>query len=353
MELIETASTPGDSETETAIPEAAFDSFKMPILPSQFLQSSVSPGYSIKHSLLGHSGSVTGLKFSSCGENLVSSSADMLLMLWDLSATRCIQSLAGHENGVNDVAWSADGLIASCSDDKTVRLWDSRSKLCVKVLKGHCGYTFSCCFNPQSNLLASTSFDETVRLWDVRTGKTLEIVRAHQDPITSVDFHREGNIFVTSSFDGLVRLWDTSTGHVMKTLVDVDNIPVGHVKFSPNGRYILSSTLNNTLRLWNYNKSKCLRIYRGHTNQLYCSNSNFSITGGIWIVSGSEDNTLCIWNLQTRELVQKISTEGDQVLCTHCHPTENVIASGALQNSYAIKIWKSSDNYNNQPNPTH
>lgn len=344
MELIETASTPGDSETEIAIPEAAFDSFKMPMLPSQFhLENSMSPGYAIKHSLLGHSGCVTGLKFSSNGENLVSSSGDRLLKLWDLSATRCIQSLAGHGDGVNDVAWSAAGLIASCSDDMTVRLWDARSKLCVKVLEGHSRYSFSCCFNPQANLLASTSFDETVRLWDVRTGKTLKIVHAHQDPITSVDFHRDGNIFVTSSYDGLVRLWDSSTGHVLKTLVDVDNIPVGYVKFSPNGRYILSSTLNNTLRLWNYKKPKCMRTYRGHLNEFYCSNSNFSTTGGIWIVSGSEDNTLCIWNLQTRELVQKTSTEGDQILSTHCHPTANVIASGALQNSYAIKIWKSSE----------
>ncbi|EDV54970.1 WD repeat-containing protein 5 [Drosophila erecta] len=343
MELTETGAS-GDPETETAITEAAFNSFKMPILPSQLLwQNSLSPGYAIKSSLLGHSGCVTAVKFSPDGERLVSSSVDMLLKLWDVSATKCIQSLAGHEYGVNDVAWSAAGLLASCSDDKSVRLWDTRSQLCVKVLEGHCSFSFSCCFNPQANLLATTSFDNTVRLWDVRTGKTLKIVTAHQDPISAVDFNSDGSSFVTSSFDGLVRLWDSSTGHVLKTLVDVDNIPVGYVKFSPNGRYILSATLNNTLKLWNYNKPKCLRVYRGHVNESYCLTSNFSITAGMWIVSGSEDNTLCIWNLQTKELVQKACTEGDQVLCTHCHPTANVIATGALQNAFAIKIWQSSE----------
>lgn len=35
------------------------------------------------------------------------------------------------------------------------------------------------------------------------------------------------------------------------------------VKFSPNGKFILSATLDNTLRLWNYSTGKCLKTYVG------------------------------------------------------------------------------------------
>ena len=143
----------------------------------------------------------------------------------------------------------------------------------------------------------------------------------------------------------------------MKTLIDDDNPPVSFVKFSPNGKYILAATLDNTLKLWDYSKvlngcikqinsvflcqGKCLKTYTGHKNEKYCVFANFSVTGGKWIVSGSEDSLVYIWNLQTKEIVQKLSGHTDVVLSTACHPTENIIASASLENDKTIKLWRS------------
>ncbi|CAF2084881.1 unnamed protein product [Brassica napus] len=83
------------------------------------------------------------------------------------------------------------------------------------------------------------------RLWLLRleNGKVLE----SSDPITSVDFNRDGSLIISSSYDGLCRVWDSGTGHCVKTLIDDENPPVSFVRFSPNGKFILVGTHDNTL----------------------------------------------------------------------------------------------------------
>lgn len=69
---------------------------------------------------------------------------------------------------------------------------------------------------------------------------------------------------------------------------------VNSVCFSPGGRYALSASSDNTLRLWKLRVPRSLRNFEGHTSSV---NTIFFSPDGRYAISGSNDHTLKLWEV--------------------------------------------------------
>ena len=79
--------------------------------------------------------------------------------------------LRGHDNGVNSVTYSPDGLrIASGSTDGTIRVWDAKSGAQLAILCEHEDGVNSVTYSPDGHYIASGSADGTIRVWDAKGG---------------------------------------------------------------------------------------------------------------------------------------------------------------------------------------
>ncbi|CAN0553904.1 unnamed protein product, partial [Ectocarpus sp. 12 AP-2014] len=127
--------------------------------------------------------------------------------------------------------------------------------------------------------------DEKVKIWDVATGKCLRTMASHSEPVTAAAFNADGTGVVSGSADGLIRLWDSSTGACLKTIFAEGNPSVSFSTFSPNGKYVLAGTLDDSLRLWQIgHDTKCVKTYKGHVNRRYSVTACFD--GNKRVVSG-------------------------------------------------------------------
>ncbi|KAH0638046.1 hypothetical protein KY289_037961 [Solanum tuberosum] len=287
--------------------------------------------YRQKKVLTGHTSAVSCVKFANNGQLFASASLDKTLIVWSTQTLTQLSRLVGHSDGVSDLSWSSDSsYICSASDDRTLRIWDARTAESVKTLRGHTGFVFCVNFNPQSNFIVSGSFDETFRVWDVKTGKPIHAIRAHSMPVTSVHFNKDGSLIVSGSHDGSCKIWDAASGACLKTLID-DKVPaVSFAKFSPNGKFILVATLDNTLGL----SETTLRVRSAYALPVITL-----VTNGKYIVSGSEDQCVYVWDLQGKNLLQKFEGHTDTVISVCCHPIENMILSAGLNNDRTVRVW--------------
>lgn len=75
--------------------------------------------------MLVSSGVIPGFVGSDLWCRCLFSAADKLVKVWSVLTGMIIRTFEGHDEGLNDVAWSGDSVfVASASDDKTIRIWN-------------------------------------------------------------------------------------------------------------------------------------------------------------------------------------------------------------------------------------
>lgn|GEM_PF-5224921 len=110
---------------------------------------------------------IYSMRFAPGGE-LVSAHETFEVIFRDVERGREIdRSHTSHQEGIYDVAFSADGrTMATAVDD--VKLWSLATRQEVSTLLGHERNIFAVMFSPDGNLLVSADYAGQVRLWPAR-----------------------------------------------------------------------------------------------------------------------------------------------------------------------------------------
>ncbi len=277
---------------------------------------------------------VNSAAWSPNGHQIVSTSSDKALKVWDAEAGVLLRTLTGHTDGVRGAVWSPDGRhIVSASYDKTLKVWDAEAGVLLRTLTGHTDGVRGAVWSPDGRHIVSASGDNTLKVWDAVMGAEIHTLIGHSDEVNSAAWSPDGRQIVSASGDNTLKVWDAVMGAEIHTLIGHSRDVVS-ATWSPDGRQIVSASYDKTLKVWDADTGAELRTLTGHTDEV---NSAMWSPDGRQIVSASYDKTLKVWDADTGAELRTLTGHTSWVMGAAWSPDGRHIVSASYD--VTLKVW--------------
>lgn len=237
---------------------------------------------------------------------------------------------------ITDMAYSPNGKLLAVTTNIGIWLFDANSGEELALLTGYTTEDFkgfsgnvsvysTLSFSPNGKLLASPCWDWKVRVWDVPTRKLISTTKGYH---RSALFSPDGKTLAIDK-----ELWDTHTFKEIKPLTE-DQTSMRALAFSPDGTTLITSTVRDSIILWNLKTGQSENIPIGDTD--FLNTLGFSPDGKTIMCRGKRSNTVALWNTETGEQITVLSGNKHVVNSVAYSPDGKTIASSCYE---MICIW--------------
>lgn len=194
-------------------------------------------------------GFVKSVAISQCGNFGLVGSSNGSISIYNMQSGILRKQYKLHKRAVTGIA--LDGMnrkMVSCGLDGLVGFYDFNKSTLLGKLQLDAPVT-SMVYHRSSDLFALALDDLSIVVIDVVTQRVVRKLWGHSNRITAFDFSPDGRWIVSASLDSTLRTWDLPTGGCIDG-VKLDSVATD-LKFSPNGDLLATTHVNgNGISIW-------------------------------------------------------------------------------------------------------
>lgn len=265
-----------------------------------------------------HDDEVLCCAFSADDRFIATCSVDKKVKIWNSMTGEVVRIYDEHSEQVNCCHFTNNSnhlLLATGSNDYFLKLWDLNQEECRNTMFGHTNSVSHCRFSPDDQVLASCSADGTLKLWDVKSANERKSINVKQFFLNSEEPQEDLEVIVKCcswSADGArimvaaknkVFLFDIHTSGLLAEIHTGHHSTVQYCDFSPHNHLAVVALSQYCVELWSMDSRLKVADCRGHLSWVHCV--MFSTDGSSFLTS-SDDQTIRLW--ETKKVCKNSAT---------------------------------------------
>jgi len=282
----------------------------------------------------GHSSLVDCAKFSPDGSMMATASSDSTARIWDAHKPLDSILIVDGQDPVNKISLSHDNKhLLTFSWGNSVKVWDVEKQRLIVDEEVRRGLSTQVSLDSKGTKLALPLQNNEAVIIDLNNlGKRI-FLKGHRGEVISVRFSPDGMFVVTTSEDHTVKLWETTNGKERITFKGHEDT-VWDVDFNPDGERILTQSRDRTARIWDLKTGKQKASLKGHLSGLH---SALFSPDGTRVVTTAAETAIKIWDASTGKLLKNLTGHTANPWQACFSPDGTLVLSAARDKT--ARIW--------------
>lgn len=209
---------------------------------------------------------------------------------------------------------------------------NSSNQPAVTVQTGH---LFSYLIAPSPNpryMATAGSYDKTIKVWDMTQNRTIASFTAHDRGITSLHYSPNGRYIVSASIDQTIKVWNAFDFSLLKTFntkeTELDVI------FSPDSKTLVAGGTDSAIKFMDLNTGAIQKTFRKHRGAV--TSLQFMPNNSDYLFSSGRDSMVYKWDLEANDWNHWYSAKGKimQVSISNNGKYMSLLCSDSM-----IRVW--------------